>query len=98
MRHPPMLTLFPTRRSSDLDNCRKNGDDPQKLPETYARTISRALEKRPEGLTITMHTCRGNFKSAWVARSEEHTSELQSPCNLVCRLLLVQKTYLAAMA
>src|SRR5688500_19749194 len=25
------------------------------------------------------------------ARSEEHTSELQSPCNLVCRLLLVQK-------
>jgi 5-methyltetrahydropteroyltriglutamate--homocysteine methyltransferase len=49
------------------DNCRKNGDDPEKLPETYARTISRALEKRPEGLTITMHTCRGNFKSAWVA-------------------------------
>src|SRR5688500_19736418 len=28
-------------------------------------------------------------------RSEEHTSELQSPCNLVCRLLLVQKTALA---
>src|SRR5256885_9770670 len=26
-----------------------------------------------------------------VARSEEHTSELQSPCNLVCRLLLVKK-------
>ena len=25
---------------------------------------------------------------AWVERSEEHTSELQSPCNLVCRLLL----------
>src|SRR5256885_16263345 len=27
------------------------------------------------------------------ARSEEHTSELQSPCNLVCRLLLEKKTY-----
>src|SRR5256885_3974503 len=27
-------------------------------------------------------------------RSEEHTSELQSPCNLVCRLLLVTKTYM----
>src|SRR5256885_11908439 len=26
-------------------------------------------------------------------RSEEHTSELQSPCNLVCRLLLEKKTY-----
>src|SRR2546426_7025627 len=28
---------------------------------------------------------------AWGGRSEEHTSELQSPCNLVCRLLLVKK-------
>src|SRR5256885_14166175 len=27
----------------------------------------------------------------WVSRSEEHTSELQSPCNLVCRLLLEKK-------
>src|SRR6266446_9326482 len=27
----------------------------------------------------------------WVRRSEEHTSELQSPCNLVCRLLLEKK-------
>src|SRR2546426_3203414 len=27
----------------------------------------------------------------WVERSEEHTSELQSPCNLVCRLLLEKK-------
>jgi 5-methyltetrahydropteroyltriglutamate--homocysteine methyltransferase len=47
--------------------CRKNGDDPDKLPETYARTISRALENRPAGMTVTMHTCRGNFKSAFVA-------------------------------
>src|SRR5256885_13661325 len=31
------------------------------------------------------HFCRGEF------RSEEHTSELQSPCNLVCRLLLEKK-------
>src|SRR5256885_351800 len=28
-----------------------------------------------------------------VVRSEEHTSELQSPCNLVCRLLLEKKSY-----
>src|SRR5256885_5273474 len=31
----------------------------------------------------------GRFRWAW--RSEEHTSELQSPCNLVCRLLLEKK-------
>jgi 5-methyltetrahydropteroyltriglutamate--homocysteine methyltransferase len=47
--------------------CRKNGDDPDTLPRTYANTIARALEGRPAGMTIAMHTCRGNFKSAWVA-------------------------------
>src|SRR6266446_8686386 len=39
---------------------------------------------------------RGAFRiygalGRWLARSEEHTSELQSPCNLVCRLLLEKK-------
>src|SRR5256885_6649351 len=32
-----------------------------------------------------------NFRQRHRARSEEHTSELQSPCNLVCRLLLEKK-------
>src|SRR5256885_4817940 len=32
-----------------------------------------------------------NPGSCWKSRSEEHTSELQSPCNLVCRLLLEKK-------
>ncbi len=49
------------------DTCRENGDDPGELPRVYAGTINRALEGRPKGMTITMHTCRGNFKSAWVA-------------------------------
>ena len=49
------------------ENCRRNGDDPEKLPRTYADTITRAVQSRPAGMTIAMHTCRGNFKSAWVA-------------------------------
>jgi 5-methyltetrahydropteroyltriglutamate--homocysteine methyltransferase len=49
------------------DNCRRNGDDPAALPRTYADTITRAVRDRPAGMTIAMHTCRGNFKSAWVA-------------------------------
>jgi len=49
------------------DNCLRNGDDPQALPRIYAQTINRALEGRPHGTTITLHTCRGNFRSAWVA-------------------------------
>src|SRR5256885_5432392 len=32
------------------------------------------------------------FQTRYDVRSEEHTSELQSPCNLVCRLLLEKKT------
>ena len=47
--------------------CVENGDDPAALPRTYADTINKALAGRPPGMTITMHTCRGNFRSAWVA-------------------------------
>src|SRR5256885_9043991 len=35
--------------------------------------------------------CAAAEASEWPRRSEEHTSELQSPCNLVCRLLLEKK-------
>ena len=65
------------------DNCRKNGDDPEKLPRTYAQTINRALEERPEGMAITMHTCRGNFKSAWVAEGGyEPVAEAMFSCDV----------------
>ena len=49
------------------ETCRRNGDDPAKLPRRYADTINAALKDKPAGMTVTMHTCRGNFKSAWVA-------------------------------
>jgi len=48
-------------------NCRANGDDPATLPQTYADTINAALAGKPADLHVTLHTCRGNFKSAWVA-------------------------------
>jgi len=49
-------------------NCRANGDDPESLPQTYARAINAALADRPRDMRVTIHTCRGNFKSAWVAQ------------------------------
>jgi 5-methyltetrahydropteroyltriglutamate--homocysteine methyltransferase len=49
------------------DNFRRNGDDPADLPRAYADAIRGALADRPPGLTVTMHTCRGNFRSAWFA-------------------------------
>ncbi len=51
-------------------NCVKNGDDPKTLPRTYAETIDKALQGKPAGMTVAMHTCRGNFKSAWVAEGD----------------------------
>src|SRR5256885_3916932 len=77
IRRPPRSTLFP-----------------------YT-TLFRSPEPRVAGLKSFSSV--GRFRSrtvcdpAWpfraegVARSEEHTSELQSPCNLVCRLLLEKK-------
>ncbi len=35
--------------------------------ETYVRNINRALSDRPDGMTVTTHMCRGNFRSSWAA-------------------------------
>src|SRR3954447_10268803 len=43
------------------------GDDAEHLHEAYIRHINEALTDRPEGLAITTHMCRGNFRSSWVA-------------------------------
>lgn len=49
------------------ENFRANGDDPAQLHRAYADAINAALEDRPKGMTVTMHTCRGNFRSTWFA-------------------------------
>jgi 5-methyltetrahydropteroyltriglutamate--homocysteine methyltransferase len=35
---------------------------------TYIRTINQALKDRPDGMTVAIHMCRGNFRSSWVAQ------------------------------
>jgi 5-methyltetrahydropteroyltriglutamate--homocysteine methyltransferase len=50
-----------------LAEARARGDDTNRLQERYARTINAALEGRPADLTVTMHVCRGNFRSTWIA-------------------------------
>jgi 5-methyltetrahydropteroyltriglutamate--homocysteine methyltransferase len=49
------------------EGARQRGDDPNELPRRYARLINTAIEGRPKGMTICVHLCRGNFKSAWAA-------------------------------
>src|SRR3954454_11075313 len=43
------------------------GREAEHLHERYIRQVNAALAGRPEGLTVTTHLCRGNFRSSWVA-------------------------------
>src|SRR5256885_13000849 len=84
IRRPPRSTLFPyttlfrSAVRTDINNCTQS---------------SAALGVTPRGFPIPIQTAALNddvfFSTS--TRSEEHTSELQSPCNLVCRLLLEKK-------
>src|SRR5256885_10141716 len=78
IRRPPRSTLFPytTLFRSNTESG---------WPETVSSFRSSMLMTRTcggAGLIVNMDDLK---------RSEEHTSELQSPCNLVCRLLLEKK-------
>ncbi len=46
---------------------KRDGEDPAKLPAQYARVISGLIAERPKSLAVTMHTCRGNHASMWMA-------------------------------
>src|SRR2546426_7850632 len=82
IRRPPRSTLFPYRRSSDLlIHGRPKGFAHFRRHHAGA-TLFLAFQDRPG-----IH----HHPRALRKRSEEHTSELQSPCNLVCRLLLEKK-------
>jgi 5-methyltetrahydropteroyltriglutamate--homocysteine methyltransferase len=43
------------------------GDDPDALPKRYAALTNAALAQKPADMTITMHSCRGNFRSTFIA-------------------------------
>ncbi|MGY1692821.1 5-methyltetrahydropteroyltriglutamate--homocysteine S-methyltransferase [Geodermatophilus sp. SYSU D01105] len=45
----------------------EQGRDAEHQHERYIRQINAALADRPEGLTVTTHMCRGNFRSSWAA-------------------------------
>ena len=46
---------------------RRDGEDPQKLPAKYAAVINSLLKNKPEDMGVTLHTCRGNHASMWMA-------------------------------
>src|SRR2546426_5406602 len=86
IRRPPRSTLFPytTLFRSSTFFCSSSA----------ALTISSGIFAVLGFPASFFHCSRAVFKASTAKipdRSEEHTSELQSPCNLVCRLLLEKK-------
>src|SRR5256885_7868733 len=86
IRRPPRSALFPYAtlfrspvRGGTLAGIR-SGEDRED-----------AVERLPHGEPVRLHDDRVFAVLTRADRSEEHTSELQSPCNLVCRLLLEKK-------
>src|SRR5256885_6382730 len=84
IRRPPRSTLFPYTTLFRSD-----------LVQSSARYFKHF---RAEDVTVTLIHSRDHILPEisadlreFARRSEEHTSELQSPCNLVCRLLLEKK-------
>src|SRR5256885_7004252 len=86
IRRPPRSTLFPYttlfRSLRDGRAAALIGDD--------------GVADRPGTIVVLVRrrdhdAAAGEAGSIMISRSEEHTSELQSPCNLVCRLLLEKK-------
>jgi len=49
------------------EHVREIGGDAEHQHEAYIRHINEALADRPQGLAVTTHMCRGNFRSSWVA-------------------------------
>ena len=49
------------------DFARSLGEDPDRLPDTYAKLVNDATAARHEDMTVCMHLCRGNARSHWVA-------------------------------
>src|SRR5207244_12443356 len=94
------LHSFPTRRSSDLfvvlsiillmapaafHRIREGGRDTEKMHRYASLLLVKAILCLALGLTLDLFVISGTVIPT---RSEEHTSELQSPDHLVCRLLL----------
>src|SRR5256885_13207544 len=95
IRRPPRSTLFPYTtlfRSTDRFAQRSCGNRKFRMMSATRAQDAKITRKDhyndTEEICQTRGSCRNICRGHTCGRSEEHTSELQSPCNLVCRLLL----------
>src|SRR5258708_29826568 len=86
IRRPPRSTLFPYTTPSDLRAAKAAGSS---FRLTVCVIIGAVLTRPAASIAIAVSISPGSRPR--LKRSEEHTSELQSPDHLVCRLLLEKK-------
>src|SRR2546426_5719506 len=89
IRRPPRSTLFPY---TTLFRSPRTLSAPP--PGEQQRSVRWLVKPRASGGGTGIRVYQPGAsvpQGSYVQRSEEHTSELQSPCNLVCRLLLEKK-------
>src|SRR5256885_7529289 len=92
IRRPPRSTLFPYTTLFRSCKIMRSGQT------LWLRSLVSVQHGAPGRDRLSLRaefaipSAFGTLHPATAGRSEEHTSELQSPCNLVCRLLLEKKT------
>src|SRR2546426_8730314 len=93
IRRPPRSTLFPYTTLFRSHEGRKEAPHEVERAEQVAHPLVRERHHQVEREQAVTEGKRDDEDGGLAAdaRSEEHTSELQSPCNLVCRLLLEKK-------
>src|SRR5256885_2534954 len=88
IRRPPRSTLFPYTTLFRSLSKRRHGHRGGGAPEPGEDPLG---QHSSGGGSAGVPGARARLRAGLERRSEEHTSELQSPCNLVCRLLLEKK-------
>src|SRR5256885_5481850 len=101
IRRPPRSPLFPStplsrseaEYASRATAARRPHDDSGRasMRSRYPARESTVRAGGAAAITATALSAGDAGRAEKMPRSEEHTAELQSPCNLVCRLLLVKK-------
>src|SRR5256885_9160548 len=90
IRRPPRSTLFPY--TTLFRSCARASAEEVVMGWLITALVMGSSAERGPCAAAPADQLTDASTSARAARSEEHTSELQSPCNLVCRLLLAKKT------
>src|SRR3989475_8942977 len=92
IRRPPRSTLFPyTTLFRSVAGGHVLPNSTPNAPDTSCLVYDQRFQQISNTLFANVATCAAGNAGTICTRSEEHTSELQSQSNLVCRLLLEKK-------